>query len=369
VRRVAVTGLAAITAAGAGPDTILPALRGESPLGTVEEIALARGRRARVRVARLPEIDPGSLIPAGALRRMSPESRAVVWTCLMAVRDAGAENRAFAPERTGTFTGSGFGCIRTTAEYLDGIFREGLAAASPLLFAESLASAPLGHAAIALGARGTSLAFVSGDASMTAALGAAWRAVRAGRVDRAVCVSFELMPLPLLPLLARLAARRARGREIFVGEGLVALVLEDLDRARASGARVHAELIGVGSEGDPAARPTDWSHDVESWAGAHARALRHAEGAARRIGRIFRHGPPSPGAAQAESRAIERLAAGSRPAEILDVHAIFGAHAAAGGISVAAAALSARSCEGLVLVSAGSWGGATSAAVIGAPPA
>jgi len=324
---------------------------------------------------------------------MSPESRLVTAVCLLAWRAARAAERPLAPERTGTFLGSGFGCLATTAEYLGGIFRDGMAGASPALFAESLPSAPLGHAAIALDARGPSMAFAGGDASVMPALAEASRAIRHGRIDRAVCGAFELMPEDLLRILARLAARS--GRVPHVGEGAVALVLEDLDQAVASGARILAEVLAVALSGDPAARPTGWSEDPRAWADAHAKVLRRLDPEAPPPRAVFLHAPPSRGAGRAEATAVAGLAAVERrapraqeppdpgldpsaartayrgvdPMEPVDVHRVFGSYAAAGGLTVVAAALQAAHASAPALVSAGAWGGLTAAAVIGPPGA
>jgi len=367
VRRVAITGLAAVTAAGIGIDPLMKALQLGEPLGAVEEIRGPRNRILPVRVARAAEFDPGPFLAPGALRRMAPESRLLTTTCVMAMRDAGADRPPISPGRTGTFTGSGFGCLRSTEEYLGGIFRDGMAAASPQLFGESLASAPAGHTAIAIDARGMSVAFQGGDASMIVALSAGWRAIRAGRIDRAVCGSFELMSPTLLSVLARLSARSAPSLPPFFGEGAVAIVLEDLDAARGAGARVHAELRGLGLSGDTGAGPRDWSHDEAAWADAHARALRSAAGGEGGIGVAFRHAPPSPAAARAEGRALDRLEDRHGAFERRRVDHVVGALAGAGGIAAAAAAMTAFGSKGLVLVRAGAWGGVTAAAVMSGP--
>lgn len=331
---------------------------------------LPGGRGVEIRIARAAEFDASEHVPASHLRKMSPESRLAAAAGLMAWRDAGAPARAILPERTGTFVGSGFGSLTTTAAYLEGIAREGMAAASPLLFSESLLSAPLGHAAILLDARGPSLAFQGGDASMTVVLSEAVRAIRNGRIDRAVCATYEMMPEILVEALVRLALGAGRREPLFVGEGAAALVLEEAGTARASGARIHAEILGTGMAGDPAARPTSWSEDAEAWAAAHGRALAAAARAGPvRIGAVIVHAPPAPRAAQAESRAIDRAAPPEAGAPRRDVHAIIGHHAAAGGIAAAAAVLAARGTAGAVLLSAGSWGGATGAIVLGPPGA
>jgi len=370
MKRVVITGLAAITAAGTGAPSVRDALARGRPLGDEEEIELPRtasgrsrgGTRGPVRVARITSFNPGAILKRGALRRLSPEGQLGTSVFVLASRDAECESRSVLPERVGTFLGSGFGSITTTIEYLSGLYRDGMAGASPTLFAESLASAPLGHAAIDLDARGPSMTLTCGDASMIAVLDAGWRAIRSGRIDRAICATYEVMPPMLVALLARLAA--VEDREVHIGEGAAAIVLESDEVARASGARIYAELTGVGQAADPRARPTDWSHDAGAWSAARDRALRHAGRPELRVDACFRHGPPSARAARAEGRSIEEFLGVRGRAEVLGVHHVFGSYAAAGGLSIVAAALRASGREGLAVVSAGSWGGATGAAVI-----
>ncbi len=424
MRSVVVTGVAVITAAGEGVAAFDEALRRAEPLGEERVVPLPRGRRGRLRVAPLGDWDAGRHLSPRERRKMAPEAQALCSAFLAAVRDSGAADRPVPPERVGTLLGSGFGCMATTEEYLRGLFTEGMATVSPFLFAESLASSPLGHAAIQLDARGPSLALACGDASACVAISEAWRQIRRGRIDRAVCGTFELASPSLIQVVARLAAREAGPASI--GDGVAAFVLEEEQQARAAGAPVLARIVGAGAAGDPRARPTDWSHDPSVWAAAHDAALAMADRVESRdasnrqrtgastsllesevggvtttrdrcnvthdgsraarvrpgsLDLIYRHDPPSSRGAEAERRAIERLLAerGATRKEGLAidragderervrsarVHHVFGSYAAAGGLSIVAALLACRESPGAVLVSAGSWGGSTSALVM-----
>jgi len=360
VRRVVVTGVGIIAPTGVTSPPFLEAIRQGRPLGNLETVERPRGGSRLVRVARVQAFQPERILDPRALRRLSVESRVVTAAFLLASRHAACGGRPTAPERTGTFLGTGFGSLATTAEYLRGLYQDGMAGASPTLFSESLASAPVGHAAIDLDARGPSMALAGGDASMIGALDEAVRSIGAGRVDRAIAGGLDLMPPILVGLLARLAI--PSDVEMHVGEGAAALVLESEDFARATEADVLAEVRGVALSGDPKARPTDWSHDPEAWSRAMELALATSPG--EKLASVYRHGPPSPGAARAEGRALEMILARRGRAEVHDVHRVVGSLAAAGGFNLAAAVLAASRGDGIALVSAGSWGGATGAAVI-----
>ncbi|MBI3447444.1 MAG: hypothetical protein HY049_00785 [Acidobacteria bacterium] len=348
--RVVVTGLHVACAAGEGTSAL--------------EAALVKGEPLGGRVARMAGFDPERALKGGAARRMSAESRVVTASFLAAAADAGCAARPVPPERTGTFLGSAFGSLSVTCDYLRGILQDGMAAASPALFAESLASAPLGHATMALDARGPSFGFTSGDVSMIAALDEARRAIESGRIDRAYVAAFELMPDVLIELFSRLAVRG--GRPLHAGEGVATLVLEGEETARETGAKVRGAVSGTALAGDPAASPTDWSHDPRAWGAPCDRALAQAaaaEGSLPPLAAIVIQAPPSP-AARAERSALDGILTARGRAEIVDVHRVVGDFAGAGGIAIAAAVILARRRGGHVLVSAGSWGGATGAAVI-----
>jgi 3-oxoacyl-[acyl-carrier-protein] synthase II len=359
MRRVVVTGVGVISAAGTGTSSFEEALERGDPLGVEQVISLPRGRSRPVRLAGVNAFDLQEFLSPRMGRRMAEEAQMGSSAFLLACREARTDERPVEPERLGTYLGSGFGCMRTTEEYLKGLLGEGLATASPFLFTESLANSPLGHAAIILDARGPSIGIAGGDGSAVPAVAEGWRAIRKGRIDRAICGGLELASPTMTQLLVRLSVRG--GRQAFLGEGATALVLESEETARAGGAHVLAEVLGAGQAGDPAARPTGWSQDPAAWASAQESALACAEepGAPLRV--VFRHDPPGSGAADAERLSLERLSAERGSLQVRSVHRTFGSYAAAGGLSVAAGAIACLRKPGRVLVSAGSWGGATSA--------
>jgi len=278
-----------------------------------------------------------------------------LWTlaCLLARSDAGldAAGATAPPEKRGTFLGTGWGCTDTTCEFLEGMFRDGMAAASPYLFAESVANAPAGHSAIEVDARGTCVTLTCGDASATAALATAAMALREGRLEMAYCGGVELMTEALLRILAPV------GGPSHLGEGAVCLVLETLQGARARSARILAEICGVGLASDPQAPATSWSHDSEVFALAMRRAVERAGGELENerppVGSLLLHACGWKDSDAAERVAGEAVCPGVRQWSITP---IFGTHAAAGGMAIAAAVLQ-TSGQSSVLLNAHAWGG------------
>ena len=361
MRRVVITGVGCITAAGVGIGPLRSALASDLPLGEILEIETARSRKRPVRLARLAPFDRQAFLPPRKLRRMGDLSQLWVICCLMARSDTGLERAAELlppPERRGTFLGTGFGCTNTTWEYLTGMLRDGAATANPYLFAESVANAPAGHSAIELDTRGADITLTCGDASAAMALEMAARAVQEGRLEMAYCGGAELMSEPLVRVLASLRSH------ILLTEGCACFVLESLDLARSRKARIYAEVVGSALGSDPLSPATGYSRDPGVLEGIIRRALASAAGedrlAAKPIRKIFLHAGGGAPSASAERTAVERICPG---VPTLSVAAKMGSLAAAGGLSLVAAATEAGDPAGSqpdglsLLVNAFGWGG------------
>jgi len=356
MRRVVVTGLGALTPAGLGATPLMNALAAGMPLGEIEAIPTLRGAAHPVRVARLPPFDREEHIPARTLRRMGDVSQ--IWTiaCQLAREDAGLAGEAAAhpPERRGLFMGTGFGCIDATWEYLRQMAQEGMGTTSPFLFSESVANAPAGHSAIALDTRGPCVTFTCGDASAIVAVARAAEAIRQGRLDIAWAGGGDMMVPILLRVLAAMGVPSA-------GEGAVCLVLEELDHARARGARILAEVARAGMASDPRVTALQWPRDRARIAEAMTRAARPLpdEPSTPAVARVYLQGAPDALAAHAERDASSRCFPDAR---LVTVDPVIGFFGASGGHSVAAALMSVAEPGGAhspanVIVSGPSWGG------------
>ena len=359
--RVVITGVSCLTPAGIGLEPFRSAVAAGLPLGAAREEPGRRQRPRPLRVAKMPAFDREKFLPARKLRRMGELSQ--IWTlvCLLARADAGLdrdEATGPSPERRGTFLGTGFGCTDTTWDYLAGMFQDGMAAANPFLFSESVANAPAGHSAIELDARGTCVTLTSGDASAAAALAMAALALEQERLDLAYCGGVELMTVPLLRALA------AVGGPSFLGEGAACLVLETLHSATQRGARILAEVAGWGMASDSSATPSSWTTHPEALKEVMARALDSAsrldEGRPIKLGKVLLHACGCPASDAAERDAAEAVCPG---VPRISLTPIFGTHAAAGGLALVAGALEAEPA-GQVLVNAHAWGGSAYSLVL-----
>lgn len=364
-RQVVVTGIGCVSPAGIDADAIDAALERGVPLGSEESIESIHGRRVAMRLARIPDFPRSEFLPARSLRRMGEAARLWTIACLLARNDASldADGTPPAPERCGTFLGTGFGCIDTTWDYLKGMIEDGPGVANPFLFSESVANAPAGHSAIVLDTQGASVTFTCGDASALTAVDFAARAIREGRVDLTYCGGVELLSPQLLRVLASI------GSPAFAGEGAACLVLESAESAARRGAGVHAILAGAGIASDPCASPSDWSSDPAPLASAIRRAMDGAHGTdpgETPVATVTLHAPGAPRADDMERRAVDDTAPRARR---VIPSAVFGAYTAAGGIGIASAArIAGRAGDrGLTLVNGFSWGGSCHCLALASP--
>src|SRR3970282_1351024 len=165
----------------------------------------------------------------------------------------------------GVIFGSGAGGPGLMLEQRKGLGEKGYRRVRPFLLSHMLCDSPSGHIAIQLGVTGPNWAVVSACATGSGALGEAWETIRRDDAEAIIAGGCEA---PLVPLLwAGFHALRAladdkddprrackpsdRRRDAFVVvEGAVALVLEELEHARARDASIYAEVVGYGASSD-----------------------------------------------------------------------------------------------------------------------
>jgi Beta-ketoacyl synthase, N-terminal domain len=148
--------------------------------------------------------------------RLGRMDRPAAWALVNARAVAASLGRG---DDVGVIVGTALGCADVNARYHRGIVTQGPAAASPMLFAQTLPSTPAGEAAITFGMRGHSATVMAGRASGIAAVAEALRALRSGRLRAALVLAGDVIgPDDLSLRTARGAGPAAPG---FVALGLV----------------------------------------------------------------------------------------------------------------------------------------------------
>ena len=277
---VVVTGLGVVLASGAGADSLAAALAAAVPrLGEIDVTHGYHAPGAARRAATAQHVDLSPWLPAARARRLSWPSRYAVAAAQMAIADAALDREALAASPAAVAVATAFGTARYAEALVREILFQGPEAASPALFAESVANAPAAQVALAAEARGTNAAVTQREAGPLLAVLLAAREVRLGRsrVALAGC-SEEINPLvhAILGRFGALASPSAEGEVarpfdrrrsgMVAAEGATVLVLERAEDAAARGARVLARIAGGVRAFDPTAPSHGWGQGGEALA-------------------------------------------------------------------------------------------------------
>ena len=317
-QRIVVTGLGATTpVGGTATETWEAVLAGQSgvrlmPFDWVETYQLP------VKIAATIKQPPLEVLTKVETRRLDPAGQ----YGLIAARDAWADagKPEVDPERLGVVMGSGIGGVNTLLDQWDTLKEKGARRVFPLAVPMLMPNGPAAAVSLELNARAGAHTPVSACASGAEAIGYAMEMIRSGRADVVVAGGTEaaMHPMPIAGFAAMQALstrndepeRASRpydiGRDGFVlGEGAAVVVLESEAHARARGARVYAEVCGVGMSSD--------AHHIaapDPEGGGAARAMREAVESAglspKDIVHINAHATSTPVGDIAESNAIRR---------------------------------------------------------------
>ena len=264
-RRVVITGMGAVTPIGKSAPELWNAIKaGKCGIGP---ITLFDATNCPVKIAaEVKDFKPEEHgIDPKEARRMARFTQFLVAAANEAVKDANLSREQLAEDTTGIVAGNGLGgqdvVEETYSKYLEG----GRRRVSPLAMPELIANEACANVSIALGITGSAWTVCTACASGTDAIGAALDAVRSGRLD--VCLAggsesaitdYSIKSFAGMHALtdkfndAPEKASRPfdKDRSGFVmGEAGAILVLEELEHAKARGAKIYAEVAGYGSSG------------------------------------------------------------------------------------------------------------------------
>ena len=241
-------------------------------------------------------------------------------TGYQAVRNAGLEVTDANRERIGVAMGSGIGGLTNIEETSRTLHEQGPRRISPFFVPGSIINMISGFLSIHLGLQGPNYALTTACTTGTHSIGMAARNIAYGEADVMVAGGSEMAACGLG--LGGFGAARAlstrndeptrasrpwdRDRDGFVlSDGSGALVLEELEHARARGARIYAELVGFGMSGD-AFHMTAPPEDGAGAARCMKNALRDAGLDPRQVDYINAHGTSTPAGDIAEIAAVSK---------------------------------------------------------------
>jgi 3-oxoacyl-[acyl-carrier-protein] synthase II len=267
--------------------------------------------------------DPDQVMSAREQRRVDDFILYAMAAADEAVRDSGwTPQDEPARRRTGVILGSGIGGLSTIADTALELRDKGPRRVSPFFIPSALINLASGQVSIRYGFKGPNHAVVTACATGAHAVGDASRLIQFGDADVMIAGGAEaaVCPIGIAGFVAcramstnfNDAPRRAsrpydKDRDGFVmGEGAGVLVLEELEHARARGAKIYGEIIGYGLAGD-AYHITAPSEDGDGGFRAMEAAIAHAGIAPSDIDYINAHGTSTPLGDEIELGAVERL--------------------------------------------------------------
>jgi 3-oxoacyl-[acyl-carrier-protein] synthase II len=260
-RRVVVTGLGAVTPLGADIDTTWRRLvAGEGGAGPITAFA-ASGHSVRI-ACEASDFEPQRWLDRKTIRKIDRFAQFAVAAARMAEGDAGLDI-APEPDRIGASIATAQGGVGSLAECLRELGES--QRIHPSLVTAFMPNMAAGWVSMELGTRGPLGAPCTACAASAMAVGEGFDAIKLGRAEVMLCGGSEAGITELA--VAGFAAMRALSRRnddpagasrpfdadrdgFVMGEGAAVLVLEELEHARARGAKIYAELAGYGVSSD-----------------------------------------------------------------------------------------------------------------------
>lgn len=321
--RVVVTGLGATTPLGGNvASTWESMLAGRSGVRKLTQEWVAE---SPVQIGAPAAVDPSEVLPRVEARRLDRSAQFALICAREAWADAGFSGKASAagldPERVGVVCASGIGGLTTLLSNYDQLLAAGPRRVSPLAIPMLMPNSPAANVSIELQAQAGAHTPVSACSSGAEALAHAVDMIRLGRADVVMAGGAEavISPLPIAAFANMMALSKRdddptavsrpfdKNRDGFVlGEGGALMVLESAEHAEARGARVYAEIVGVGMSSDAhhIAQPEPSGRGIIA---AMRKALADGELSPEDIAHVNCHATSTPAGDLAESAALNAV--------------------------------------------------------------
>ncbi len=322
-RRVVVTGMGALTPLGLTVDDYWKGLvEGESGAATIESFD-PEGLRVTF-ACELDGFEAEDYLDAKQVRRMDPFCQYALASAEQAVDDAGLDPEEMSQEkkdRIGVIFGTGIGGMQVFRDQTEYFLDNDEARTSPFFIPMLIPDIAAGQIAMQHGFRGPNHAMISACATGNHNIGDAYRLIREGDMDAALCGGTDACVTRLgIAGFASMRALSTRNddparasrpfdadRDGFVmGEGAGALFIESLDRAQERGAPIYAEIEGIGMSAD-AYHLTAPDPDGEGVCLALNSVLDNAGISPDDVDYINAHGTSTPQGDVAETKALKKV--------------------------------------------------------------
>ena len=319
-RRVVITGLGLVSPVGSTVQSAWDAiLRGESGIAPVTRFDVSAFPTRFGGAVR--EFDVAQYIPTKEARRMDEFMHYGVAAGIQAVSDSGIDFSKTDPTRAGAVCGSGIGGLWTIEEDFEAYLKAmNPRKISPFFVPATIINMIAGHLSIRYGLKGPNLGVVTACTTSTHAIGLGMRSIQYGDADVIIAGGGEMATtrcgLGSFGQAKALSTRNDAPKEasrpwdkdrdgFVLSDGGGAVLLEELEHARARGARIYAEVVGFGMSGD-AHHITAPPEDGEGARIAMVNSLRDAGLNAGDVQYINAHATSTPLGDVAETVAIKR---------------------------------------------------------------
>lgn len=262
-RRVVVTGMGAITPIGLSVEEFWKSVKAqEIGFGEITKFDTT-DYKCKI-AAEVKGFDAKNYMDFKAAKRMEAFCQFAVAATKEAMNDAGLDMEKEDPFRVGVSVGSGIGSLQAVEREYKKLLEKGPSRVNPLLVPMMIANMAAGNVSIAFGLKGKSINVVTACATGTNSIGEAFRAIQYGEADVMVAGGTEssITPIGVAGFSALTALSNSndpkrcsipfdKERSGFVmGEGAAIVILEELEHAKARGAKIYAEVAGYGATSD-----------------------------------------------------------------------------------------------------------------------
>ena len=262
-RRVVVTGLGAVTPIGNNVDDFWTSVKA-GKIG-FDHITKFDTTDYKCHIAaELKDFNPQDYMDRKAAKRMEPFSQYAVAAAKQAIDDSGLDIEKEDPYMVGCAIGSGIGSLQAMERETQKLYEKGPNRVNPLLVPLMICNMAAGNVSIQFGLKGKSINDVTACATGTNTIGEAYRSIQYGEADVMVAGGTEgsVCPIGIAGFTALTALSTVddpakcslpfdKNRSGFVmGECAGVVILEELEHAKARGAKIYAEVVGYGCSSD-----------------------------------------------------------------------------------------------------------------------